>query len=309
MSEVTPRVPDEFSTGSIGDPNPRQQELKSLHYRLMAIYVYAMEQVAAVPPPSWVRKLRTTWRSLLRVDREDNTWQYRRRPITRALVESHVKAKTRELRRAYAQIEQSVLSLDTTGGFQGWLQDTQDSLARFSATLTAMSFVRRVIIALWPLAVALAAVGTVWHTIFGWIGKPGALDTSIWLVITVFGYVGGGLALAFHRKREFFLKPLSISSAWAENPQDDPVGGKITAPSVYEAEDELFGCVGKSKRREPAIDAYLGGIVFLAFAMIQIPRVPGADRGPWLALHYWPVASGAVIGIVMILIGLRRTRR
>src|SRR5262249_11975029 len=146
-------------------PISKQHQLKLLHRRLMAVYVYELEGVQEGHRRSWPRRMLAAALSMLQAE-GDATRSYKRGPVTRGLVESHIKGKLRELRVAYAQIEQSVSEIDSVPSFRGWLKDTQESLDRFSATLTVMTFVRRIVKALWPLVIGLLAVNAIWSALF-----------------------------------------------------------------------------------------------------------------------------------------------
>jgi hypothetical protein len=267
MAEAISRVPDK-SSSSPDDPNSKQQQLQLLHHRLMIVYVYAIETVsesnrlptgprrrAALRPSATAARQRG---HLLQRFRLSN----KRRPVTRAFVESHIKAKLNELQAVYAQMEQSVTDTDATHSFLCWLRDTQDSLTRFSATLTVMASVRRMAGALWPLVIALAVVGTVWHAIFNLIG---GLRTLLFGVLIVAIYSLTGLGLAAGRKRSFFLAPISVSP-WTSN-SGEPSTESVTAKNVYAAEDDLFGCIDRAKRLEPPLDMYIYVAALLGWAV------------------------------------------
>jgi hypothetical protein len=191
MDKATPKVPGSVPDGSTEHPISKQRQLMLLHHRLMAVYVYAIQGVQEGHRPRWRRRLlagiqsvsgreadeqaRGFRRLMVRSRRDDETSRpYKRGPITRALVDSHVKAKLRELQAAYAQIEQSVPDTKSTHSFREWLRTTQESLARFSSTLTIMIFARRIMTALWPLVIALIAVLPIWSALFSVLGKESA---------------------------------------------------------------------------------------------------------------------------------------
>jgi hypothetical protein len=146
----------------------KQPDIEFLHKRLMIAYVYAIEAISS--PGRLPKGAERSENGMVRKSRGDNFQQeyllrslhiYRRRPIARNLVESHIKGKLRELRAAYVQIEQVVPDVDSTQVFRNWLRDTQDSLSRFLITLTVMAAIRRIMTVLWPLVVALVAVSAV----------------------------------------------------------------------------------------------------------------------------------------------------
>jgi hypothetical protein len=113
-------------------------------------------------------------------------------------VESHVKSKLTELRTAYVEIEQSISDDGSARAFRSWLKDTQDSLTRFSATLTTFVIFRRMLAALWPLFIALAALGAVWNYIRDLLGKATQNDlVNVGLfAVTVAIYIITGLLVA-----------------------------------------------------------------------------------------------------------------
>ena len=235
----------------------------------MAIYVYEIETAQERPCRPWYRTLLAAvkwlapWRQF---EPSDGLG-----PVARALVESHIKGKTREPMVAYARLEQSVYDIDATNSFRGWLRDTQESLARFSSTLTAMAFIRKIAAALWPLVIALVAVSAIWTTLFKVLGREmgrhGDLVTLVGYVLFSFIYIIGGLSSATSTKRKLFLEPITISPTWTGDSQDS-VAGSITTETVYKAEDELFGLIGRPKRPEPALDLYSSGTVYLIFGVI-----------------------------------------
>jgi hypothetical protein len=229
------------------------------------------------------------------------------------LVEAHIKGKLRELMTAYARIEQSLYDIEATRSFRGWLRDTQESLARFSATLTAMAFVRKIAAALWPLAIGLVAVSAIWTTLFKVLGKEmgrrGDLVTIAIFVLFTTVYIVGGLSSATRNKRQLFLEPISISPTWVGNPQDS-VAGSISAKNVYEAEDELFGLIGTPKRSEPALDIYFTAAAFISFAVLAgIRAIEGMhDWAVWV--FQGVVAIGFLVaGIYLIFSSFRRAPR
>jgi hypothetical protein len=159
----------------------RQQEIRVLHKRLMAAYIYLILTVSspgrlpmghegpkqnkrpfelkenAIAKEEYDSRIRFQKEYIIRRLRI-----YKRRPIARNLVEAHVKRKLRELRAAYVQIEQVIPEVSTAQELRNWLKDTQDSLSRFMATLTVMAVVRRIASVLWPLIIGLAAIGAIW---------------------------------------------------------------------------------------------------------------------------------------------------
>jgi hypothetical protein len=267
------------------------QQIEFLHYRLMVVYVYAIERTRAKGRlPAGVdlsgrERRRSSITQLLAVRsspdvvsssgvnrRSRSSRPLRHGAITRALVESHIKGKLGQLQTAYAQIEQSLPRNSSTLGFQGWLRDSQDSLTRFSATFSFVNFVRRTIATLWPLLIAVAVVGSVWNAIFSALdkekSKPGALGTLGVVALIVFIYAVTGLSVAANRKRKFFLARISIPSAWADS--DWPAALRtVTANNVYEVENELFGAIGRSKNGEFPLDICMYAIAFLGWAAFE----------------------------------------
>ena len=184
-----------------------------------------------------------------------------RRPITRVLIESHIKAKLGELRTAYVQIEQSIPNIESAHSLRSWLRDTEDSLARFSGTLTVMSLVRRVIAALWPLIIALVAVVPIGNAIFSLFSKEnlktGILGGLGYLALLAAFYIILGLAVAAHKKRGIFLTTGSTDrSTGASGNQDSGIKRTTDKKNVYEIEDELFSCIGISKRPAALFSIY-----------------------------------------------------
>jgi hypothetical protein len=265
MDSVAAKAEDEFPGNSNETRVSEQLRLKLLHRRLMTVYVHEIERAQAGRRSPWLNTLITVMTfSFVGIVDEDEISGYRLGAVARALVESHVKGKLRELISAYTHIEQSVSDLDPIDTFRVWLRDTQESLVRFSATLTAMSFFRKIAAALWPLVVALVAVSAIWTTLFRVLGKdigrPSALESFAWLAFIIVVYIGGGLSSATKWKRQLFLIPISIQPAWG-GASEDPLARRITAPNVYSAEDDLFNLIGTPKQPEPALDAYLSGTV------------------------------------------------
>jgi CDP-diglyceride synthetase len=183
----------------------------------------------------------------------------------------HIRAKLGELRTVYAQIEQSIPHTDSTRSFREWLRDTQDSLARFSATLTVFTFVRRIFTGLWPLVIALVTIGAVWNAIrlYGReVLQPGLAYSVTFQVVIATVYILCVLGVAVQRKRALFLASISISSTWANMCSDSPAKD-VVAKNIYEAEDELFSCINKPKRPEHPVDAYLLGAAIFVVLMIM----------------------------------------
>jgi len=329
--EAIPEVPSEVPSASVENSiSKQQQQLVRLHYQLMAVYVYAVNTARGPnwlprgkePPRKkqpWVAKLESRYRrrpptpesGQPRVHSQVQRFLFKSRPITRALVESHIKAKLTELRTTYAEMEQFIPDDSSVRDFRTWIKDTQDSLARFSATLATLVVVRRTLKALWPLVIALVVVGAIWDSIRHLLGKVThnnlALDLGLIgvVAIAVILYVMMGLFLAAAKKRSFFLAPVSVSRIWNSNIWA-PGPGKPTVGSIYEAEDELFACIGKPKRLEPPLDMYAYSIMalclaVLVFAATFIIKSSAAER------IYLSVL--AIISLALIAIARQRVRR
>jgi hypothetical protein len=210
MAEDVAGVQGEVSSIAISDALDKCEQIKLLHYQLMTIYVYVIDTVRSrdqLPKgsESSARRRRRSQSMESAADRPEARHGEvspkrppRRRPrflrhgaITRALAESHIKGQLRKLRIAYVQLEQCVFETDSTASFRTWLRDCQDSLTRFSATLSFTDFARKIAAVLWPLVVTLAAVGAVWNFIFRMFAKekstPGTLaELGIIALITIF---------------------------------------------------------------------------------------------------------------------------
>jgi len=295
-AKAIPGAPDGGSTDN--SMSNQQQQLEMLHYQLMAVYVYAVQTVrgpsrlpqGSEPPPKqqpWVVRLRSRYRrrppaeSSSRGAHPQKARQfYKYRPVTRALVESHIKAKLTELRITYMEIEQSIPDDDSVHAFRIWLRDTQDSVARFSSTLTTLVIVRRMLVALWPLVIALAVVGAVWKYIRNLLDKVmhGNLENFALLALTTMLYILLSLFLAAQKKRAFFLAPISISHIWNSNAWAPSVRS-ITAKNVYETEDNLFSYIGKAKRPEFPLDSYALGTLGVILALIVLLFIPTIKIG------------------------------
>jgi hypothetical protein len=260
----------------------QQQQLMLLHYQLMAVYVYAVEMIRGTDPlpvgkegplkkatPPWIEVLSPTmWIPQLSPKRLRLF-----KPAVKALVELHIKTKLAELRMAYVEAEQLIPDDNSVDAFRTWLKDAQDSLARFSSTLTAMVIVRRILAALWPLAIALAAIGSVWSYIRHLFGSVtySSLVVVISLVLSVMFYIMLGLGVAAARKRAFFLASIPGSHIWNSKVWA-PSAQNIVAENIYESEDKLFGYIGKSKKPERPLDTYafaaIGGIMMLILLVL-----------------------------------------
>lgn len=295
------------------------QRIKLLHYRLMVVYVYAIERTrakgrlpAGVEPSGRAAGSRVvTWLSRNGVNRRSGSSQpVRHGAITRGLVESHIKGKLGQLRTVYAQIEQSLPDNNSTLGFQGWLRDSQDSLTRFSATFSFVNFVRRTIATLWPLLIAVAVVGSVWNAIFSVLdkekSKPGALGTLGIVSLVVLIYAVTGLSVAANRKRKFFLAHISLPSAWADS--DWPAAFRtVTANNVYEVENELFGAIGRSKNGEFPLDTCMYTVAFLGWTVFE--AVVGFSVFHGLSGRLFVIGATiffACFAVVSVVMGIKR---
>jgi hypothetical protein len=269
MAEATSNLPGEPVTVSgeaaIETSIEKQQRIKALHSRLMAVYVYAIER-ASLPerlPQDDQQKFMAAFIASLPGGKEEmiasrrSLRPYRRQSLIRAIVESHIKSQLGEIRAAYIQMEQAFSDAGPARDFRSWLQNTEDSLARFSATLAFFTTIRRVVGALWPL-VTFAALGGAWSAIAHLFGSPNRHINSIssvtflFMVVAFICYVFGSAA---GQKRLFFMASISIPSMWS-----DSVTNNINAENVYEAEDDLFRCIGRSKRPELPLDSYSYGL-------------------------------------------------
>jgi hypothetical protein len=319
MAEAILKAPNGSSIPSIEDSasSQQQQQLMRSHFRLMAVYadkiekVYELKEMPRGAEPSKQRRMlirfmgrRSVWRSLTTAFSERS---YKHRPVTRALVEAHIKARLIELRTAYVQMEQEIPETAAEEEFLRWLRDTQGSLVRFSATVTFMVFIRRICSALWPLAIALAAVGTVWTTILhmagGEKGRPVEIMTYVLVIIY---YCLLGLVHAARTKRDFFLAPVLIQpSGWLSDSEDSSIGS-IDFKSVYAAENALFERLGRVKRPEIPLDKYLYGvsqIVFAATLVLALSKIHGLV---WQLGSYFCIPIFLVIGIMAIVSGYKR---
>ncbi len=332
MTKENSGVRDELTNISTEDVIDKFQCIKLLHYRLMVVYVYAIEHLQAkdriprgVEPSGRERRRMGITRLLVRGSSpyiaSKLSTNYLRKPhrsmrhgpITRALVESHIKGQLGQLRTAYVQIEQSVLETASTLTFRAWLRDSQDSLARFSGTLSFTNFARRIIAALWPLVIALAAVGTVWDTIFRVFDKeksqPGVLVTLGALALIVVTYLVFGLSIAATRKRGFFLARISLSSVWAINDRAT-TAGNVTANNIYEMENELFDAINKPKRAELPLDMYLIAANLLLWAILE--TIVGFSYSHTLGGRLFFIAAFILFmfwAFAAVVIGVRRKLR
>ena len=118
-TEAAARRPGESTNTSIA----KLQEIRILHHRLMAIYVYAIATVSLKGPlPGTCEEtslsaqladsppLVTAQTQEIDGERKNaaRSAGNKRRPVTKILVESHIKRKLGELKTAYTQIEQAV---------------------------------------------------------------------------------------------------------------------------------------------------------------------------------------------------------
>jgi hypothetical protein len=290
---------------SARDSISKQQTLISRHHRLMAVYTYALGKMSEPGPlPEEAKSFkRPRWKNV-------RQFRGRHRPITNALIESHIKAKLGELRAAYMQIEQSIPDADAVQSFRGWLRDTEDSLSRFSATFTVMALVRRIAAALWPLVISVVVIGAVWNAVsdlFGKISKSDFLVIIVAYALLIFVAVLFGLGWAARRKRRFFLVPVSISNVWASSFSGTPVEA-TTAKNVYVIENELFTCIGKSKRLELPLDAIGFGCAWLFFAATCVIVIIGEPGGPELfgvLFIGFISATSLAWGVITIISGYR----
>lgn len=276
MAEVIPGVPADNSISK------QQQHLMMLHYQLIVVYLYLTEKVRGsdrLPLGEEPPLTRWPWLVKLGVSRIINKFVLaqrpvvKHRPVTRSLVDSHIKSKLTELRIAYAEMEQYISDDDSTCAFRTWLKDTQDSLARLSATLANWIIFRRVLAALWPLVISLLFVGAVWNYIRHLLSEVTHRDLTlvqvVAYVLVAVGYILIGLAVGAAKKRSFFLAPISVSDLWNSNAWA-PGARSITVQNAYEAEKELFAYIGKTKRLEPPLDIYLPASVAVAGAILVI---------------------------------------
>ena len=223
------------------------------HRRLMAAYADVIKTVTSSNPlPEVVPKsarqelVNTTSTALLAIPRAFNAAfndfnelsrkpprSYKHKPVTKALVESHVKGKLSELQAIYAQIEQSIPEATATKPVLSWLRETQKSLADFSSTLSMMLLVRRICAALWSLAIGLVAVGALWSAIFHVSRlRKGPRYIAVYALSVISDRLFG-LALAGRRKRNLFLRPVQVlPPTWASDSQDTPTKS-ITAKNIY----------------------------------------------------------------------------
>jgi len=267
------------------DLRTKQQEIMLLHSRLMTVYVYIIEAVSRTDrlpkgaEPSLRNQQNTGERNyqselFLRYLR-----LYKRRPITRNLVYAHVKGKLNELRAVYAEIEQVASTTDrTTLSFRNWLRDTQDSLSRFSATLSVMDGVRRAMVALWPLIIALLALAPVWNYFLRLSDKksPGGSSYTSAIILLIVFYVAIVAAISANKKRKLFLAFIKIPSR-SDNSILSSISMSVTAANVYEVEDDLFDIIGRPKRRELALDPYALAAMFFAWFSYCLYILFGTD--------------------------------
>jgi hypothetical protein len=287
MAEANDEASAEQSSESTNTSIAKLQEIRILHHRLMAIYVYAIAAVSLKEPlPGTSEETSLPAQSadsppsvtapVHKVDGErknnaQRSLRSKRRPVTKILVGSHIKRKLDELKTAYAQIEQAVPDDDTMSDFRIWLKDAQDSLSRFSGTLPHLASVRAVATTLWPAIASLVGISALWNVIFTIFGKeilkPDSLVAWGFAVLATLVYTLIAVMLAESKKRDFFLSSISISSMWYGTPPNE-LDERLTANNVYEAEDELFKCIGRSKRVEVPLDMYAEGVAALGLAIL-----------------------------------------
>lgn len=303
MAKPIPGVPGEPLYSLTRDPS-KQQRLELLHYNLMVVYIYMIEKVSG--SGRLPQRAATEKSSQSKESAQISLQSYKHRPIMKALVESHVKAKVAELRAIYAQIEQVTPDIDSAQNFRTWLKDSQDSLDRFSTALPVMTFARRIATALWPLIIAIAVVGTVWNTILSLLGKSTLhpIDTLVGGMLTGVGFLLFGVSIAARRKRRLFLGEFSISLIWPSIPPHS------VPKNVYKAEDDLFDYIPRSKQPEFPLDVYALGTAAIIFAITDGLSLANPHFTLHLRLVYGFVAIFALlIGAVYIFLGHRRTPR
>jgi hypothetical protein len=318
MAQDVASRPNELLQNS-SDLAAKQEELNILHHRLMAVYVHIIELVSG--PERLPRGAEPSGRS--RANNSGTGYQreilqrrlrlYKRRPITRNLVNSHIKGKLDELKAAYVRIEQITSNTDSTIGFRKWLKDTQDSLSRFSATLTVMAAARRILVALWPLIVALVVLAPVWNYVVDQLHKERSRPVGLLLVITYITlaivYIALLISVAARKKRRLFLAPVFISPDSPSDSSTSSISRETTAKNVYEVENDLFSCISKPKRAEFALDIYAGIVMAIGWTAYSIGVVVASYKIVlWVAIEFGLFALiGVFIVVSSVVTRLRRT--
>jgi hypothetical protein len=120
------------------------------------------------------------------------------------------------------------------------------------------------------------AVGNVWSAVFALFRKEINTPYILLLVgvptlcITTLGAVAFSLVADW--KRRFFLAPVSTSSLWSVDSQTLACS-TISANTIYEAEDDLYGSISWPKKPERPVDYYaaaIGGLDWALFSLIGL---------------------------------------
>jgi hypothetical protein len=233
-------------------------KVRNLHWRLVSRYMDIIDIISRpglLPHDthsSWLGKRFCHLFEKLERARTVHNNASRRRPVTRALVESHIKRKLQELQGVYAQVEQSLpINGPNDSALKKWLQETQDSCTRLASTLTSWASVRALLALLWPavlgLATAWLGADNIWKAALQtiknvrWSGVTFLFFVTPLAVFTI-SYASLLAMGAYYRKRRLFLHTDS-SYAHLQGPPKN----------AYELENDLFNCLRKQKNLEAPV--------------------------------------------------------
>jgi hypothetical protein len=252
--------------------------VKSAYYRLLALYVAALEDASA---------LRSYSEHRTRDDHGFSVWATATPPlgpVVRVLVHGHIRRRLGDVERALRQARET-LRPESDEVARAWLAERCDDLDRFRGTLWSLRLPGLVtLIAVAPAAVTAAAKARGVHI---------ASETWKLLAFTYGPYllaVGGLFTWGFRVKRAIFLRQRPFASGPTQ---------------VYSAENAVYAALRREKPREEQLDLRIAALAALA-------GFDGALSALTFLSGWWRFAAippaGASVGCFLVYVKERSRR-
>jgi hypothetical protein len=288
---------------------PPLDELQQMHRKLVLTYVRAVNEASRLPflvTKRWWEEHRSSPEANLVAK---PGW-LASGTIARWLVESHIKRKVSDVNSAYRRLE-AVLSPEQQE-YAEWLAKTRVSLDTLARSFSSFYRVRIAAATVWPLITSLV-VEVSFPSLLDPLPFPIILLVLILLLFYLGPFVYIGLRSSFKLKRDLLLPGASYFDRPSLRSGRQAIQDALSGYgwNAYEAEDELFGALGRAKHRELPLDAIADVAVILVPAAVFVALIEGRTAGDfsWVQVIVATIAFMTATALFYIRTGGRRHAR